>query len=103
MERQELISRANSFFTNSGYHLQEQTDFIIVYQSKKRKINWAILMTLLCCLIIPGVFYYLFFCPRHQVTLSLKGDENVEVFTIGNTQEASKDAEKFMKTISKNL
>lgn len=99
--RKEIFSRAIPFFTTKGYQPQTQTDYMITFQSENREVNWILLIILLCCGILLGVIYYFFFCPKHQVTLSLDGDDNVKVTALGNTGQAKIDSAEFMSIIQK--
>jgi hypothetical protein len=99
MNRSELISRAITFFTTKNYKTQTQTDYVVVFESESREVNWVIFLVLCCLGIIGAAIYYYFFCPKHQVTVSLSGEMEVKVTAIGNTEQAKKDAADFMKII----
>jgi hypothetical protein len=99
MLKSELISKAISFFTAKGYQVQMQTDLLFVFISEKREVNWLIFLVACCLGIIPGAIYYFLFCPRHQVTISMTGQEEVSVVVTGTTEDAKRDAAEFQKLI----
>jgi hypothetical protein len=99
MDRQELFVRAIPFFTSRNYAVQTQTDYVVVFESQDRDVNWLIFLFLCCFGIIPAAIYYYWFTHQHQVTISLSGVPEVKVTAIGNTEKAKKDAAEFMQTL----
>ena len=97
--REEFFGRAIPFFTSKKYAIQAQTDYVIIFESQDRDVNWLIFVILCCCGIILGVIYYYWFTHKHQVTLSLSGTTEVNVTAIGNTKQAKKDAGEFIQSI----
>lgn len=99
MDRKEAINKSVAFLVSKGYHIQTQTENLLVFQSDKRELN-SILVFVLCCLgILPAVIYYFGFAPKHQVTVSISGEKSVTVTVTGNTSNAKKDAEELSKTL----
>jgi hypothetical protein len=99
MDRQKVFSSAIPFFTAKKYAVQTQTDYVIAFESQDRDVNWIIFVILCCFGIIPAAIYYYWFTQKHQVTVSMSGATEVKVTTIGNTEQAKKDAAEFMRTL----
>ncbi len=97
MQKSEVVNRAIAFFTSKGYHVQSQSDMLLIFLSDKRDVNWLIVLVLCCLGIIPAAIYYFFFCPQYQVTLSITGDIDAKVIATGTTPGATEHAEEFMK------
>jgi hypothetical protein len=95
--RSEIFEKAIPFFAAKKYAIQAQTDYLISFESQDRDVNWIIFVILCCLGLIPAAIYYYWFTYKHQITVSLSGDTEVKVTTIGNTDQAKKDAADFMK------
>lgn len=72
---------------------------MIIFQTEKRELNWVVLVVLCCLGILPAIIYYYVFAPKHQVTISILGEEKVKATVVGNTDKAKKDAEEFKNLI----
>ena len=99
MDREEIISKAIPFFTGRGYQLQTQTDILVVFQSESREVNWVVFIIACVLGFIPGIIYYIAFCPRHHVDISISGDKDAKASVNGTTDKARKDAMEFMGMI----
>ncbi|MEM3370063.1 MAG: hypothetical protein QXE90_04420 [Candidatus Micrarchaeia archaeon] len=100
MNRKTVLDKAIPFFASKGYSIQTQTDDLIIFQTEKRELNWLLLLVLCCLGIIPAIIYYYVFAPRHVVTISISGKEEVKITVTGNTDTAKKDANEFQSIIS---
>jgi hypothetical protein len=106
MTRQELFNRAVPFFAARQYSVNAQSDYLISFQSQNKDVNWIIIV-ILCCFAWSGIgliallIYYFMLCHNHQVTISISDASASEVTftTIGNTDEARKDAGEFIAGI----
>lgn len=99
MDRKTAIDKAIPFFSSREYHLQTQTDNLLVLQTEKREVNWLIVVVLCCLGIIPAIIYYYVFAPKHSVTVSISGEKDATVTVSGNTDKAKKDADEFKKVL----
>jgi predicted nucleic acid-binding Zn-ribbon protein len=96
--RPEIFEKAIPFFAAKKYAVRAQTDYLVSFESQDRDVNWLIFVVFCCLGLIPAVIYYYWFTHNHQITLTLSGTTDVSINVIGNTDQAKKDAEEFMKT-----
>lgn len=99
MQKSEIITKAIPYFTTKGYQVQTQTDMLLIFISEKKEVNWVVFLVACCFGILPGIIYYYVFCPRHQVTISITGDQEAQAMLNGTTEESRKDAMEFQKLL----
>jgi len=100
MDRNEVIQRAIPFFTSKKYQVQTQTDYLVTFQSEEREVNWIIFLVFCCMGLLLAIIYYYIFCLKHQVTISMSGNTEVQITSSGNTEQAKKDAVEFVNLLS---
>lgn len=99
MDRKTVIDKAIAFFSLREYHLQTQTDNLLVFQTEKREVNWSIVGVLCCLGLIPAIIYYYVITKKLNVTVSISGEKDATVTVSGNTIKAKKDADEFKRVL----